>query len=78
MIGQVSGIENTFKNFVSVLYNSYTEKYDICYNGYFKGLFAKVYDIDPDYDFGSLKPTDLIVDMYVKGIPEVPGISQRL
>lgn len=77
MIGQVCGIESNFKNFISVLYNSYTEKYDVCYNGYFKSILAKVYDIDPDYDFGSLKPIDLAVDMYIKGQIEDSGIRQR-
>lgn len=77
MIGQVTGLENNFKNFISVLYNSYTEKYDVCFNAYFKSPLAKVYDIDSDYDFGSLRPVDLVVDMYIKGQIEDAGITKR-
>lgn len=77
MLGQISGTENNFKNFISVLHNPNTNKYDVCYNGYFKSILARVYDIDPDYDFGSLDPVDLVVDMYIKGLTEDSGITLR-
>lgn len=77
MLGHISGIENNFKNFISVIYNSNTNKYDIFYNGYFKSPLARVYDVDPDYDFGSLDPVDLTIDMYIKGSSSDSGITLR-
>lgn len=77
MIGQINGIESLNKNFISVCHNPTTGKYDISYNSYIKSPFAKVYDIDSDYDFGSINPLDAAVDMYIKGQTIDSGVTQR-
>lgn len=74
MIGVVSGKELPNKNFVTVLFNSETEKYDVLYNTYVKSILAKVYVIDSGYDFGSISPIDVAVDMYIKGLEYTPGL----
>ena len=78
MLGNIIGQENLNKNFLSVCFNQQTEKYDVCYNGYFKNILAKVYDIDPDYDFGAIHPIDVVIDLYIKGLDKDSGVTLRV
>ena len=78
MIGNIAGQETPNKNFVSVIFNPLTEKYDVAYNAYIKSPLAKAYDIDPDYDFGSIQPIDVAVDLYIKGQDSDSGIRLRV
>ena len=61
--------------------------YSCCYNhhdsysvleGFIKSPLAIHYEVDDDYDFGSIHIRDLITDMYIKGVQQVAGIKQVL
>lgn len=46
--------------------------------GRIKSPLAIHYEVDDDYDFGSIHIRDLITDMYIKGVQQVAGIKQVL
>ena len=48
------------------------------HGGLVRCINAKRYEVDEDYDFGSIHIRDLITDMYIKGVQQVAGIKQVL
>lgn len=46
--------------------------------GRIRSPLAIQYEVDDDYDFGSIHIRDLITDMYIKGVQQVAGIKQVL
>lgn len=74
MIGTIFGVQTSNKNFVTIVLNSLTGKYDIHYNKCIKNILAKTYYIDSGYDFGSIDPLDVVVDMYIKGLTKASGV----
>ena len=74
---KISGVEFNNKNFVSVILNKLTNEYNVAYNMYFKTIGAQVFDIDGDYDFGSINPIDLIVEIFNDASLSYSGISRK-
>lgn len=70
---KVSGIERHSKNFICVVKNL-KDEYQLGYNIYFKTIGAQLFGIDDDYDFGSIDPHDLIVEMFDDASLKYPGI----
>lgn len=62
------------KDFISVWYNNVTGKHETVWNAYFKGLGARTYQVDSDYDFGSIDPADCAVEMYIAKQDQQPGL----
>lgn len=74
---KISGVEFNNKNFVCVVKNSNTNQYDVGYNMYFKTIGAQLFDIDNDYDFGSINPIDSIIEMFEDASLSCSGISRK-
>ena len=63
------------KSIFSCTYNQRTDKY-IVIEGLVRCINSKRYEVDEDYDFGSIHPDDVIIEMYKNGITEQPGVRQ--
>lgn len=44
------------------------------YDVFIKSIYATSYYIDDDYDFGSIDPEDILVQMYTGCLDTYPGI----
>lgn len=66
------------KYIISVCTNSVTHQIEVAENVYFKTLGSSVYEVNDDYDFGSIDPKDVAVQMYKDDINKHPGISRLL
>lgn len=61
----------------SCRYDHIRNKYDIV-EGLVRCISAKRYEVCDEYDFGKLSFEDVIIDMYIKGLTEQPGVTQIL
>ena len=46
------------------------------HEGLVRCINAKRYEVDEDYDFGSIHPDDLIIELYTTGRKSCPGIKE--
>ena len=76
-IVKVSGVEFNNKNFVSVVKDKNANQYNVGYNMYFKTIDAQTFDINGDYDFGSIDPIDLVIEMFNDSSLSYSGISRK-
>lgn len=74
---KISGVEYSNKNFVCVVKNPSTGEYSVGYNMYFKTIGAQLFDIDSGYDFGSIRPIDLVIEMFDNASLSYAGIARK-